>query len=583
MNRIALAFLLLFSASSFFAQNVKFKIIETTDVHGAVYPYDFKTERPLKGSLAHVSAMLKEERADENQKVILLDNGDFLQGTPAVYYYNFEKPDEKHLYAEVMNYLGYEVSTVGNHDVETGHKVYDKFRKEINFPWLAANAVDVKSGKPYFQPYHVFEKEGVKFVALGLITPGVPNWLPPKIYEGIEFEDMIKTARKWVKIIEEKEKPDVLIGLFHSGVDFTYGGETAETPRNENASELVAEQVPGFDIVFVGHDHHGWNKRTKDPNGKETLLLGGTSRARNVAVADLVFDLKEKKIISLKGEIVDMSGYQPDADFLLKFEPQFDKINEYVSRPLGVFSSEVKSSDALFGPSKFTQLINKVQMELSGADVSFAAPLSFNATIDSGTIYVRDLFKLYHYENLLYTIKLSGKEIKDYLEYCAAGWFNRMENENDHLLNFKKDEDGKVIYSERTGSPALATSYYNYDAAFGINYTVDVSKPSGERVKISDLSNGGKFRLDKTYKVAVNSYRGAGGGGHLVKGAKIPKEELTGRIISSTEKDLRFYIMKRIEKMKTVEVTSDFNWEVIPEKFWKAGKERDFKLLFQNR
>ncbi|NOX18092.1 MAG: bifunctional metallophosphatase/5'-nucleotidase [Chlorobi bacterium] len=583
MKRIRLTFILLLASFALFAQNVNFKIIETTDVHGAVYPYDFKTDKPLKGSLSHVSAMLKKERANKNQEVILFDDGDILQGTPAVYYYNFEKPNEKHLYAEVMNYLGYEVGTIGNHDIETGHKVYDKFRKEINFPWLAANAIDVKSGKPYFQPYYVFEKEGVKFAVLGLITPGIPNWLPPKIYEGIEFEDMIETAKKWVPIIQEKEKPDALIGLFHSGVDYAYGGQKADTPRNENASALVAEQVPGFDIVFVGHDHHGWNKRVKDPNGKEVLILGATSRARNVAAANLVFDAKERKIVSIEGEIVNMSDYQPDADFLLKFEPQFDEIEKYVSRPLGVFTSEIESSEALFGPSKFTQLINRVQTELSGADVSFTAPLSFNAKIDSGTIYVRDLFKLYHYENLLYTMKLSGREIKDYLEYSADNWFNQMKDENDHLLKFKKDENGNVVFSERTGSPALATSYYNFDAGYGIDYSVDVSKPSGERVTVESLSNGDAFQLDKEYKVAVNSYRGNGGGGHLVKGAKIPKDELTGRIISSTEKDLRYYIMKWIEKKKDVEVSSDFNWKVIPEKFWEKGKEKDFNLMFNNR
>jgi 2',3'-cyclic-nucleotide 2'-phosphodiesterase/3'-nucleotidase len=581
MKKIIYSLLLLFLLTVANAQTVNIKIIETTDVHGAIYPYDFKNDKPLKGSLAHVAAYLKEERGKKNQKVILLDNGDILQGTPAVYYYNFEKPQEKHLYAEVMNYLQYEVGTVGNHDIEPGHAVYDRFKEEINFPWLAANAVNVKNGKPYFEPYVIIEKEGIRIAVLGLTTPGIPNWLPPKIYKGIDFMDMVKTAEKWVPIIERKEKPDILIGLFHAGVDYTYGGATKETKRNENAAELVAEEVPGFDLVFVGHDHHGWNKHVKNIAGKDVLIIGATSSARNVASVSLAYNKKAKKIVSLNGQIVDMKNFLPDADFLLKFEKQFDEIKSYVSQPLGVFSTPIKSTEALFGPSKFTQLINKIQIELSGADISFTAPLSFNAKIDSGTIYVKDMFKLYHYENLLYTMKLTGKEIKKYLEYTAGIWFNKMENETDHLLKFKKDEKGNIIYSNRTNSPALAHSYYNYDAGYGIDYMVDVTKPKGYRIKILNMSNGEKFLPDKKYKVAVNSYRGNGGGGHFVKGVGIGKIKLAGRIISSTEKDLRYYIMKWIEKQKTVDVKSDFNWKVIPEDYWQKGKERDFNLLIK--
>ncbi|MCF6271543.1 MAG: bifunctional metallophosphatase/5'-nucleotidase [Melioribacteraceae bacterium] len=580
MKKLQLSLILLLLFSSIFSQNLKIKIIETTDVHGAIYPFDFKNERPAKGSLSQVSSMLKIERANKNQEVVLLDNGDFLQGTPAVYYYNFEKPDEKHLYAEVMNYMKYDAGSVGNHDIETGHGVYDKFKKEINFPWLSANAADLKNGGTYFEPYSIVERSGVKIAILGLTTPGIPNWLPPKIFEGIDFEDMIKSAEMWIPIIKEKENPDIIVGLFHSGVDFTYGGYKADSHRNENAAELIAKRVAGFDLIFVGHDHHGWNKSVKNPNGKDVLILGATSRARNVAVANLIFDKDKNKLVSVEGELVEMSNYKPDEEFQLKFEPQFDEIKKYVSQPLGKFKSSLELSGALFGPSKFTELINNIQTELTNADISFTAPLSFNGKIDSGTIYVRDMFKLYRYENLLYTIEMSGYEIKNYLEYVSELWFNKMVDDEEHLIKFKKDKGGKIIFSERTGLPAFANSFYNFDACYGINYTIDITKPVGEKVTIFNLSNGDNFYFDKKYKVAVNSYRGNGGGGHLVKGAKIPKEELAKRIISSTEKDLRFYIMKWIEKEKEVEINSSFNWKVIPEDLWLEGKERDYKLLF---
>lgn len=577
--------LILIFTFSVFAQTVNVKIIETSDVHGAIFPYDFTENKPTNASLARVTTYVNEQRADTNQVVFLVDNGDILQGTPAVYYYNFEKTDTLHLYADVMNYMKYDVGTVGNHDIETGHEVYDRFDKEINFPWLAANAINTKTNEPYFKPYTVLERKGIKIAVLGLITPAIPKWLPEKIYSGIRFDDMIEAARKWVKIIEEKEHPDLLIGLLHAGVDYTYGGENENTYKNENASKLVAEKVPGFDIVFVGHDHAGWNFSTKNSEGQNVLVLGTTAGARNVAVADVKLDysgtnhsfVKE----SVSGALIDMKDFTPDPDFMKRYQRNFEEVKNYVSRPIGEFTETISSRDAMFGPSKFVDLIQTIQLNLTGADVSFTAPLSFDAKIDKGTVYVKDMFDLYRYENLLYTMELTGQEIKDYLEYSYGNWFNQMKSEDDHLLKFKLDENGKLKFSERSKSPELEERYYNFESAAGIDYVVDVTKPVGSRVIIKSFSNGKSFELNKMYKVAVNSYRGNGGGGHLTRGAKIPQEELSKRVINSTEKDLRYYLMKWIEKEKIVTPKLLGNWEVVPENYWQAGKEKDFLILFK--
>jgi len=438
----SLLLLLIFTFSAL-AQTVNVKIIETSDVHGAIFPYDFTENKPTNASLARVTTYVNEQREDTNQVVFLVDNGDILQGTPAVYYYNFEKTDTLHLYADVMNYMKYDVGTVGNHDIETGHEVYDRFDKEINFPWLAANAINTKTNEPYFKPYTVLGRNGIKIAVLGLITPAIPKWLPEKIYSGIRFDDMIEAARKWVKIIEEKEHPDLLIGLLHAGVDYTYGGENENTYKNENASKLVAEKVPGFDIVFVGHDHAGWNFSTKNPEGHNVLVLGTTAGARNVAVADVKLDysgtnhsfVKE----SVSGALIDMKDFTPDPDFMKRYQRNFEEVKNYVSRPIGEFTETISSRDAMFGPSKFVDLIQTIQLNLTGADVSFTAPLSFDAKIDKGTVYVKDMFDLYRYENLLYTMELTGQEIKDYLEYSYGNWFNQMKSEDDHLLKFKLD------------------------------------------------------------------------------------------------------------------------------------------------
>ncbi len=582
---ILLAFI---SIQLLLAQQVKLKIIETSDVHGSLFPYDFKNDKSINSSLAQIYTYVKEERAKKDQDVILLDDGDILQGQPVVYYYNFDLPDGQagrtnvpHICAQVMNYMKYDAGTVGNHDIEPGHPVYDKIKKEFDFPWLAANAVNTKTGKPYFKPYTIIKKDGIKIAVLGMITPAIPTWLPEKIWSGIRFEDMIETAKKWVAVIKKKEKPDLLIGLFHSGIEYNYNGSTAETPMNENASRLVAEKVPGFDIILAGHDHKVWNFFVKNPEGKNVLILDPANAARNTAVATatLQYDSASsswKKEIS--GEIVESKNFKADESYMKKFASAIEEVKNYVSKPIGTFTKTISTRESLFGDSPFVDLIQKIQLELTHADVSFSAPLSFNAEIKKGTVYVRDMFNLYKYENLLYTMKLTGQEIKDYLEYSYGNWFNQMKNENDHLLKFKTDSTGNIINAN--GRPQLAVPSYSYSSAAGINYTVDVSKPAGERVTILSFTNGKPFDLSKTYKIAVNSYRGNGGGGHLIIGAKIQQKELSSRVINSTQKDLRFYLMKWIEKKKIVTPESLGNWKVVPKSWWEKGKEKDYKILF---
>ena len=574
---------LLILTLSLSAQSVKLQIVETSDVHGAIYPYDFTSAKETGGSLSRVIKYLNEERQKPDQEVILLDNGDILQGTPAVYYYNYEKPEAEHLYARVMNYMQYDAGTVGNHDIETGHAVYDKFRMEINFPWLAANAVDTINNKPYFEPYTIINKSGIKIAVFGMITPGIPNWLPYNIWSGIDFQDMIKVAKEWIPKIIEKEKPDLLIGLFHSGVDYTYGNETATTPRNENACKLVAQQVPGFDIIFVGHDHKTWDFYEVNNQGDSVLVMGPTNSARNIATATVNFTYDDdaqswKKNIS--GKIVDMKNYSPDSLFLVKFHNEFEEVNKYVSRSIGTLEDDIDSRYSIFGDASFSDLIHHIQLDITHADVSFTAPLSMNTKLKKGKIYVRDMFNLYRYENLLYSMKLTGEEIDKYLEYSYALWFNQMKSKDDHLLLFQKDEKGNLIWSERYHTPELKNRFYNFDSAEGIEYTVDVSKPVGDKVTITGFRNGSPFYSDSTYVVAVNSYRGNGGGGHLTTGAGISKDDLTKRMIFSTDKDLRFYLMKWIEKEKDIKPYCSHNWKVIPADWYNTAKEKDFDLLY---
>lgn len=564
-------------------QTVTLKIIATTDVHGAFFPYDFVNDKKAKTSLAQVFTFVNQQREIKDQEVVLLDNGDILQGQPVVYYYNFEAVDKTNICAEVMNYMKYDAASVGNHDIETGHPVYDKIVKEFNFPWLSANTINTSTNQPYFKPYTIIKRKGIKIAVLGLTTPSIPNWLPEKIWSGMVFEDMVETAEKWIKIIKEKENPKIIVGLFHSGVDYTYGGRTAETPKNENASRLVPERVPGFDLVIAGHDHQEFNLEIKDPQDNEVLLLDPRSSARAAAVTTITLNYDPaakswKK--EIKGEIIDIRNYQPDQGFVNTFNNAVEEVKKYVSKKIGIFTETISTRDAMFGDSAFVDLIHRVQLEITGADISFTAPLSFSAAINKGDVFVRDMFKLYRYENLLYTMEMTGAEIRDYLEYSYGRWFNTMKNEEDHLMYFKRDEKGELKRSERYGTYELEYRYYSFDSAAGIKYEVDVSKPIGERINIISMADGAAFDPGKKYKVAINSYRGTGGGGHLVRGAGISKEELSKRVLNSTIKDLRYLMMKWIEKNKTITPKAFGHWKVVPEKWWEKAKEKDYKLLY---
>lgn len=546
---------------------VTLKLIETSDVHGCYFPYDFIRNKPMKGSLARVSSYVKEQR-EKYENVILMDNGDILQGQPVAYYYNYMDTISEHVCAAMLNYMKYDVGTMGNHDVETGHAVYDRWVRQCNFPVLGANIVDNKTGKPYLPPYQVIEKEGVKIAILGMITPAIPSWLPEQLWSGLHFEDMEDCARKWVKIIREKENPDVLVGLFHAGPE----GNKLDNVV-ENGSGNVAKSVPGFDVVFMGHDHTRRYEKVVNVEGDSVLLIDPANMSKVVSEVTFTIKKQDGKVVSkqVEGKLVNMDGYAPDADFLNIFSGAYETTMDFVSRNIGRIEHTISSKEAFFGPSVFVDLIHQLQLDITGADISFCAPLSAYAEIKKGDICVSDMFNLYKYENLLYTMKLTGKEIKDFLEMSYALWTNQMQSPDDHLMLLNEEDNG----FGRFKNPS-----FNFDSAAGIIYTVDVTKPQGEKIRIERMANGEPFDLNKTYRVAVNSYRGNGGGDLLTKGAGIPKTELAKRIVYSTDKDLRYYLMKRIEEVKVLDPKPLNQWKFIPEEWTVTASKRDYDILF---
>lgn len=556
--------------------DVRIKILQTTDVHGNFFPYNFITRTPWKGSLARVATVIDSVRAAAGKEnVVLIDNGDILQGQPTVYYYNFIDTVSPHIASRIYDFLQYDAATIGNHDVETGHHVYDRWIAQTSTPILGANVVRADSGEPYLTPYTVIERQGVKIAILGLLTPAIPAWLPENLWSGLRFEDMEECAEKWIKIIKEKESPDLIVGLFHSGYDYTR--QTGD--YHENASLQIAKNIPGFDVVFMGHDHQRFNKVVANASGDSVVVINPANNANAVAMVDVTLQKNADGKVALKhisGKLIDTEDIAPDAAFMNEFSGDYAKVDEFVSRPIGVAEGEFSSHDAFFGPSAFIDLVHRLQLDITGADISFAAPLSFDATIKKGSVRVSDMFNLYKYENLLYTMRMTGKEIKDYLEESYSIWIQNPSDAQSHLLLFASQ-------NPTASDNALKYPSYNFDSAAGIRYTVDVTKQKGQRVSIISMADGKPFDEDTEYKVTVNSYRGNGGGDLMTKGAGIAHEELPSRIITSTELDLRYYMLKEIERLGVIAPKTLDCWKFVPEDVVSPLISTDKAILFPDR
>ena len=554
-------------------KTVTLKVIETSDVHGHFFPIDFINRKPLDGTLARVMTHVKSLRAQHGKNVILLDNGDILQGQPTCYYCNYIKPDIPNVAAEVINYMGYDAETIGNHDVETGHAVYDKWIKEVKCPMLGANIIDTKTGNPYVHPYTIIEREGVKIAILGLLTPAIPNWLNEDLWKGLKFDNMVKSAHQWMNYLQTHERPDIVIGLFHSGKE---GGITTED-YEEDASHRVAREVPGFDLILFGHDHTRNKEIIRNTAGQDVVCLDPSCNALMVAEATISVKLNKRGRVVGKhvdGEIIDVRKLAIDEEFERHFQPAVDSVNAFINRKIGEFESTIYTRDCYFGSAPFTDFIHDLQMQMTGADISFNAPLSFNTAIHAGSVYVSDMFNLYRYENELYVMQLTGEEVRKHLEMSYDLWVNTMKSPDDHIMLLN---DGSMDDKQRFMFKNLA---FNFDSAAGIDYEVDVTKPDGQKVHILRMSNGEPFDEHKMYRVALNSYRGNGGGELLTKGAGIPQEELKNRIVYRSERDQRYYLMREIEKAGRLNPKAHNNWRFVPEEWTRPAIERDRKLLF---
>jgi 2',3'-cyclic-nucleotide 2'-phosphodiesterase/3'-nucleotidase len=504
---------------------------------------------------------------------ILIDGGDMLQGEPTAYYFNNHCKNSRHRVAEICNYIGYDVAVIGNHDIEMGKSIFNKFTEECNYPILGANVIDTQTNEPYFQPYEVFYRQGLKIAIIGFITPAIPHWIPKKTWEGMRFEDIQESAARWIEIVKREESPDYIVGLMHSGMN-----EGIVTPEyKENATRETAENIEGFDLILYGHDHSSNIEEVTTKSGRMVPCVNPGCYAYSVAVIDVTFNMEEGRVANHETHCalhyIGTLHNQHATSFKKHFYRSFNEVKHFSTRKIGTFLNRVDVTEAYFGSSAYIDLIQSLQLKISKADLSFTAPLFFNAAIEAGDIKVSNLFDLYRFEDRLYTLLLTGQEIKDYLEMSYASWIQQMHSPTDTML----------LISPMKSNPnrmGFKNFIFNFDSAAGIRYEVDVTKPEGEKVHIISMEDGRPFLPNETYTVAMTAYRANGGGELLTKGAGLSKEEIDSRIMCVSEYDIRHYLMDYIKEIGTIDPQPKNHWRFIPEDWVSQAKEREYKILF---
>ena len=530
---------LVLAAHSFAPDRVQITILGTTDLHGNILPVDYYTNKADNRGLAKIATLIKRVRK-EHPNVLLIDSGDTIQGSPLESFHgrkNNQPPDPMML---AMSSLNYDAMAVGNHEYNFGLKVLEKARNEANFPWLSANTYDKTSQKPHYKPYVVKEVAGVRIGILGLTTPGIPYWDNPPNYAGLEFHEPVAEARKWVPILRDQERADVVVVAMHMGLgeDLRTGEVSPGQIPHENEAITIAKEVPGVDVIFMGHTHR--DVPSLYING--VLLTQANHWGRHLARADVYLQKSGTgwRVYAKSARTIPADDrVEPDPEVVKIAEPYDRETEGWLSKVVGESSEELTARDARFRDTAILDLIQKVQLEAGKADVSMVASFNQEARIDKGRVSVRDIAGLYVYENTLVVLEVTGQQLKDALEHSAK--------------YYKPYVEGKAL-SDLIDEKIPA---YNFDIAEGVTYDLDISKPIGQRIQNLRFP-GQPLSPSKKLRLATNNYRVNGGGGYTMYKA--------APVVYRSSEEIREMIIDWVERNKTIPTKPNNNWRILPQK-----------------
>ncbi|WP_339302195.1 bifunctional UDP-sugar hydrolase/5'-nucleotidase [Paenibacillus sp. FSL K6-2441] len=532
-------------------EEVLCKILVTSDIHGFIYPTDYRTteERPL--GLAKLATLIRRERA-HTPGLLLIDNGDAIQGTPLCTFHVKNHPHDVHPSITVMNLLGYDAAVPGNHEFNYGQELLGKAIKDARFPWLSAGILDEGSGEPAFGKPYVIKttQEGVRIAILGVTTHYIPHWEHPRHIPGWTFQDALETVKAWVPRIREAEQPDLLVVSYHGGFerDLATGAPT-ERLTGENQGYAMCLEVPGIDVLITGHQH----RMIAGEVGGVTVLQPGTGgqalgqiTVRFKRGADGRWIVREKTAELL----VPDAAVEADAEVLELVRPLESATQAWLDQPIGRVEGDMTIESPLacrLADHPFMEFVNRVQMEAAGVDVSNAALLSEASKGFAGSITLRDVLTNFMYPNTLTVLRLTGKDIREALEQTAN--------------YFVMGEDGEIAVNPAYSRPKA--QHYNYDMWEGIEYELDITRPVGQRV-VKLTRNGAPLQDDTVVDVVMNNYRASGGGDYEMYRGK--------PVIREIQTDMAELVAEYIQRHGTIYASCDGNWRVIKGSSTGAGE-----------
>lgn len=463
---------------------------------------------------------LRAEKGEDN--VILVDAGDNFLGSNATFYYNYVDTLSPYLYPKLAAYMKYDAVIAGHCDFEAGHGVYDRaaegFRKE-GIPFLAGNVVRTDNGKRYFRTGTIVKKNGVKVAILGYTNADNASLMDRSAYTGLEFKSLTPLVQEDMDVFRKKYKPQVVVVVAHTAIGKGEGNNT------EKQGLDLFDSLKGVDFLVTAHDHS--NKVMKRDS---IALISSGKSCQYVGYGEVRLIVKGGKVISreLDAKSVSISRDKTDAAMESAFEKEFNAVKTFSCSKIGSVKKDLVSREFYSGQCDYLNFLHALALTYCPMDISLTSTLLIDGKISAGDVTFNDLKTLYPYGNKLVVLKLSGEEIKKYLEASYDLWIETVSgSEAEHILRIKQAKDwgtGQMVWK-------LAKSPANFDSAAGIDYTVDVTKPYGERVNIQSMADGTPFEMSKMYSVGITSYRSTGAGGLLKAAGLLSAEEVESRTI----------------------------------------------------
>lgn len=520
------------------AEEFTLRIAATTDLHGNLLPYDYYTARPAERGLAKIATLIKKARA-ENPRLLLVDAGDTIQGSPLETVHQLAVRATKTHAADpmmtAMNALGYDAMTVGNHEFNYGLLNLNAARQAARFPWLSANTVLANGSheKP-FDAYIVKTINGVKVGIIGITTPGVPSWEEPDHYRGYRFESGLSAAQRALAELKTKHSPDVVIVVAHAGL----GGEGHGDLAHENMVREIAERVPGIDAIIYGHTH--LEQGGKLVNGVLTLQAKNWGMSLGVLDLALSNSTGHWRVASKTSAVWKVTkDVEADPAILKIAEPYHHAAETYLSTNVSDAPVDLSGRFCRIEDTPLIDAIQLVQLHYAKADVSFASCFNPRVEVKKGAVTVRDVAGLYIYDNTLYAVEGTGAMVRAALENAARF--------------YKQCPDSACTTGPLINSRVVG---FNYDMAAGVAYEIDLTKPEGSRI-VNLTYNGTPLSDDQPLRIAVNNYRAGGSAGYdMFKG---------GKIVWRSNEEIRDMIIQYYSDKKPLPSKALGNWRVIPD------------------